>query len=153
MTRRTITLHPLTADAHDEWRDLYRGYAEFYHQPMNDTILAQTWQWLEEGRLHGVIARTADNTAAGLAHWEFILRPLRGTPLAYLHDLYVHTHLRGGGCGGALLAHFTEQARAHGCQTARWLTKADNSIARLLYDKRADAAHEWVMYQQALPPQ
>lgn len=154
MTQRALTLHPIAADDHDDWCALYRGYAEFYQQPMCDATLKQVWQWLGEGRLHGVIARAADtNDAVGLAHWEFLLRPLHGVPLAYLHDLFVHPHLRGGGAGGELLAHFSAQARAHGCRTARWLTKTDNATARRLYDKRADAAEEWVLYQQAIEAQ
>ena len=147
------TAHPirlLRADDYDNWCALYRGYAEFYRQPMTDTILQQVWQWLTDGKLHGAIAETAAGAPAGLAHWEFILRPLRGAPLAYLHDLFVAQAQRGNGYGGQLLAFTGAQAAQRGCQNLRWLTKADNTIARLLYDKKADAAAEWVLYQQTI---
>ena len=151
-THAPITLHAITAADHEDWCALYEGYAKFYRQPMTPAILAQAWQWLQEGRLHGALARCGGQ-AAGLAHWEFILRPLRGVPLAYLHDLYVHSNRRGAGAGRALLLHFRAQAQARGCTTARWLTKGDNLIARALYDQHAQAADEWVMYQQTLDEQ
>lgn len=150
MSGAAFSIHPVTAADHADWCALYQGYADFYRQPMTPAILQQTWQWLQEGSLHAALARNAAGQVAGLAQWEFILRPLRGAPLAYLHDLYVHRHLRGGGAGSALLAHFQAQARARGCTTARWLTKQDNLIARALYDRHAEAASEWVLYQQTL---
>ena len=147
MNSRTIA--PLAADDYSDWSSLYRGYAAFYRQPMTDAVLTRVWQWVAEGRLHGAIARNA-GTAIGIVHWEYILRPLRGATLVYLHDLYVHEHWRGRGGGGALLAHVGRQAKAHGCEAVRWLTKADNTRARRLYDKTATAAADWVLYQQTL---
>lgn len=143
-------LHAPAAADYDEWCALYRGYAEFYRQPMDSAILQQAWQWIGSGQLHAAIARDSGGAAIGLAHWEFILRPLRGAPLAYLHDLFVSAGARNGGCGGALLAHVGAAAKQQGCQHVRWLTKADNATARRLYDKKAAAATDWVMYQQAL---
>lgn len=132
-----------------EWRALYRGYAEFYRQPMNDEILARVWAWVGQGRLVGVMAR-ADGVPAGFAHVEYVLRPLRGQPLAYLHDLFVAKSMRGRGCGRALLAHVRAAAAVRGCGHARWMTKTDNAAARRLYDSCAEVAGEWVVYQQDL---
>lgn len=143
----TPAVHPISADDFEDWCGLYRGYAEFYHQPMNERILQTVWQWLQDGRLHGVIARRADRPA-GFAHWELILRPLRGVPLCYLHDLFVYREQRGHGCGRQLLAQAGAAAQAAGCHDMRWLTQKHNHTARHLYDKTARPAGDWVLYQQ-----
>ncbi|MCH9757642.1 MAG: GNAT family N-acetyltransferase [Proteobacteria bacterium] len=148
-TTNPITLAAITADDYQDWSVLYHGYADFYQQPMNDTILQQTWQFLNNKNLHGAIARDT-HRAIGIAHWEYILRPLLGMSLCYLHDLYITDDKRCQGAGSQLLRYVGKQAQQNNCSQMRWLTKEDNHTARSLYDKVATATTEWVVYQQTI---
>ena len=41
----------LTKTDREDWQSLYRGYADFYHMPMNEDILKSVWLWIFEANI------------------------------------------------------------------------------------------------------
>lgn len=137
----------LTAHQQAAWCTLLAGYADFYQTPPPH---AETvWEWLTAGKLQGAGAENAAGELIGFAHWEYILRPLRGQKLAYLHDLFVQPAARGLGAATQLLEYAVAEAKANGCATLRWATAADNERARRLY-RRVATETQWVIYDKEL---
>ncbi len=141
---------PGEADRAD-WRRLYDGYADFYEMPMTDAVAAATWRWIRDPahEVEGAIARAADGTAVGLAHYRRVPSPLRGTDCGFLDDLYVDPSARGQGIGAALIAHVEKIGRRRGWRRIQWITADDNHRARALYDRVA-AKTSWTVYEIGL---
>jgi len=62
------------------WRELYRGYAEFYEFEQSDEQAARVWSWLHDPahEQRGLVVRDATGSPIGLAHYRPFARPLRG---------------------------------------------------------------------------
>ncbi|MCW2827147.1 MAG: acetyltransferase [Marmoricola sp.] len=56
----------------------------------------------------------------------------------FLDDLFSLPSLRDQGVGRSLIDRLAEIARGHGCAKVRWVTAADNTVARRLYDDVAE---------------
>lgn len=138
---------PTPADRPD-WTRLYQGYAEYYRMPMDDTILATVWDWLQapDGPLQGRLARNADGTAIGLMHFRAMPSPLRGAKIGFLDDLYVDPAHRGSGAVDTMLEALREEAHHQGWPFVRWITKEQNYRARGVYDRHATRT-DWLTYQ------
>ena len=130
-----------------QWRNLYRGYASFYNQPMTDAILDETWSWLTDAShpLDGLVA-VVDSKLAGLAHIRSQPKPLLGRNAGFLDDLFVEPAQRGRGVGRLLLEQVAAVARERQWVNVRWITAQDNTTARRLYDQIAMAT-PWVTYE------
>lgn len=128
----------------DEWRALYRGYAEFYRlsEPMLDTV----WGWLldPDHEVSGLVAEDGGRLV-GLAHYRPFARPLTASIGGYLDDLFVAPEARGTGAGDALLARLRAIAAERGWGVVRWITADDNHRARARYDQVATRTM-WVTY-------
>ncbi len=144
----TITIErPGEADRAD-WLRLFQGYAEFYRVAMDDEIAATTWEWIQDPShvQEGVIARTADGMAVGLAHYRAMPSPLRGIEIGFLDDLFVDPEARGDRIGEALIGHVAAEGRKRGWPKIRWITADDNYRARTLYDRVATKTL-WNVYE------
>lgn len=143
----TLTISvPSKADHHD-WQRLYRGYAEYYGMPMNDSTLATVWEWIQDGeRLQGRLARDANGQAVGLMHFRAMPSPLRGATVGFLDDLFVDPAHRGTGAVDEMMEALREEARQQGWPFVRWITRENNYRARGAYDRRAERT-DWVTYQ------
>ena len=130
-----------------QWQELYSAYAQFYKTPMSTETLNTVWQWLSDNKLRGLGAVNDDQTLIGIAHWAPLLRPLRGAPMGYLHDLFVLPQSRGAGVGAKLIEVVAQDARKDGCDLLRWATAYDNHTAMRLYDHIA-VKTKWVIYEQ-----
>lgn len=142
-----LSVQPLSQGDEAAWRNLYRGYAEFYAVSMNDRILATTWAWLLDPAhpLEGLICLRADQPI-GFAHFRAQPKPLLGEDAGFLDDLFVQPDQRGVGAARLLMNELASVARARGWRTVRWITAADNVRARRLYDRLATQTH-WVTYE------
>lgn len=142
-----LTARPLQPQDETAWRDLYRGYADFYKVPMNDTILAATWSWLmdEWHPLEGLLASQGAE-AIGFAHFRTQPKPLLGEDAGFLDDLFVQPANRGAGAARLLINELATIARARGWKSVRWITAEDNAVARRLYDQ-VSSATSWVTYE------
>ena len=141
---------PAAADK-DGWRRLYDGYAAFYKVPMTDATAETVWGWLHDPdhAVCGLLAKTAEGRAVGLAHYRDMPSPLRGAVIGFLDDLFVDPDLRGSGLAQQLLEEVGRIGAARGWPFYRWITAENNYRARGLYDRTAAKTH-WVTYQYAV---
>ena len=122
----------------EQWKKLYRGYADFYKVEMNDKILAIVWEWLNDinHELKG-IGYEVDGKIVGLAHYRKLLSPLKGKYIGYLDDIFVDPECRGQKIGKKLLNKIKEISKVKNWNLVRWQTDEDNLTAKKLYDKVA----------------
>ncbi len=130
-------VHP--AD-HDEWVELYQGYRAFYHLPPDPEAVETTWGWVSTGQhaFTGLVAVDEGGAVIALANLRDVARPSAGRMGIYLDDLFTSPSARGRGAGSALLARIAELARERGAVVVRWITSANNTTARRLYDQHAE---------------
>jgi GNAT superfamily N-acetyltransferase len=141
-------IRDLRADDFEAWADLYRGYRSFYLLDDDDAIIRRTWGWLiaRDHGLHGIVVEDADGELVALAHLRLFARPSSGSLGLYLDDLFTRADARGTGIGGRILDRCAELAAESGATIVRWITAADNSTARSLYDAKGRATG-WVTYE------
>lgn len=138
-----LVVRPVAEPDRDRWAELYRGYAAFYDVPAPD--LDDLWRRITElGEVECLVAEL-DGDVIGLAHVRAFARPLEGDWAGFLDDLFVDPGRRGSGAGEALLEHLRAIARERGWGVVSWITGADNTVARRLYDRLAEA-QSWVTY-------
>lgn len=144
-----VTIRPVSESDRDAWRELYRGYRDFYRVGHSDDALDTVWSWLHDPahQTRGLVA-VVDGTPRGLAHFRTFARPLAASHGLYLDDLFSAPEARGLGIGTALIAHLAEIARDEGATVVRWITADDNTTARSLYD-RVSRQTPWVTYDLA----
>lgn len=136
-----------------QWRELYRGYAEFYEVQQTDEMAEKVWSWILDpaSEVSALVAVGADSTLIGLAHYRPFARPLRASVGCYLDDLFVAPTSRGGGAVGLLLERLADLARDHGWTVVRWSTAENNYRARSAYDRVAERT-QWITYDLAPAP-
>ena len=111
-----------------EWRVLFDGYADFYSVVMTDTIADTVWGWLHDPNhvLEGLLTRDANGAAVGIAHIRACPRPLGGSEVGFLDDMFVHPEARGSGAADALFAALKDHADSRGWAVIRWITQHFN---------------------------
>jgi len=122
----------------EDWKKLYKGYADFYKVEMNNQILQTVWNWLnnKNHELKG-IGYEIGGKIVGIAHYRKLLSPLKGKYIGYLDDIFVDQEYRGQKIGKKLLNEIKEISKANGWNLVRWQTDEDNFTAKKLYDKVA----------------
>ena len=146
-----LTIAPPVAADKPAWRRLYDAYATFYKVPMNDAIADRVWVWINDPahNLEALVARTPAGGVIGLAHFRAMPRPLTGSTVGFLDDLFVDPDFRGGRVADQLITALAELARQRGWTLIRWLTADDNYRARGVYDRFAKRTM-WITYQMDL---
>lgn len=142
----SVTVRPVTPADESAWRELYRGYRDFYGALHSDAALDTVWSWLHDTshETRGLLA-CVDGVPLGLAHFRTFARPLSASHGLFLDDLFTAPASRGHGLGSALLTRLAEIARDEGATVVRWITAGDNATARSLYDSVAQQT-PWVTY-------
>ena len=142
--------HPTESDK-KEWEQLYRGYAEFYNMPMEQSTLDTVWSWIhnKDKDFFGLIAKDENNQALGLMHCRAMASPLRGAEVGFLDDLFVVPEARGSEVVEALYAELNSLGKQQGWPFIRWITADNNYRARNVYDKISEKT-AWVTYQKAI---
>lgn len=79
------------------WQTLYRGYADFFHVPMNDEILNTVWDRIHDVGMpfFGLIAKDETGNVLGSMPFREIASPLRAAFVGFLDDLFVTPVARG----------------------------------------------------------
>lgn len=149
----SFTVEPPRPEDAARWRELYRGYADFYREPVTDAQLDLVWSWLSDPNhdVKGLLVRDATGTAVGLAHYRPYFRPLAAAVAGHLDDLFIEPSARGTGAVDALLDALRTIARKRGWSKIRWITADDNHRARSKYDQVAERTM-WVIYDMPVPP-
>ncbi len=145
----TLSIRPLTAPDHDDWRRLWAGYLAFYQHTLTESQSDLTFERiLSDFPIWGAIA-SDDDAAVGIVHWLTHPSTWSDEPYCYLEDLFVDPGARASGVGRALIEHVTLWATDHHLPKVYWQTAYTNSTARGLYDKVA--SNEFVVYEVDLP--
>jgi GNAT superfamily N-acetyltransferase len=134
-------IRPLAPSDESAWRDLWRGYLEFYETELPEEIYATSFARLVDPAVtdyHGLVA-LQDGRPVGLAHYIFHRHGWQVEDITYLQDLYVVPETRGTGAGRALIEAVYAAADAAGRPNVYWLTQTFNTTARQLYDRVASA--------------
>ncbi|GAC1341089.1 MAG: GNAT family N-acetyltransferase [Acetobacteraceae bacterium] len=132
-----ISVGPLVAGERARWTELWRAYLAFYGTELPDATYEATWvRLMQDTALHGLAARV-DGEVVGITHFLFHTSAWTTAPICYLQDLFVTAASRGHGAGRALIEAVAERARARASGRLYWLTQADNTTARALYDRLA----------------
>lgn len=144
-----VTVRPIAETDRAAWAELYRGYRDFYNKPPNPAVYDTVWQWLMDPahETRGLVAEL-DGSLVGLGHFRRFARPIDGGSGIYLDDLFTSQAARGHGAGTAILHRLAEIARDEGATLVRWITAADNTTARSVYD-RLTKQTPWVTYDLA----
>ena len=131
----------------ENWKKLYKGYADFYKSPINDIILDTVWSWLMDKKheVKGIVYEIDGNLAA-LAHYRAMPRPLKGKYIGFLDDLYVDPTYRNQKIGQKLMNEIKVISKSEKWDLVRWITRKDNIKAKSLYDKISEKTN-WEVYE------
>jgi GNAT superfamily N-acetyltransferase len=115
------------------WEALFRAYINFYERDEPPATYDRAWnEFLRNDRMHALVAKL-DGELVGITH--FLEHPSTSSAdVCYLQDLFTAPAARGQGVGRALIEAVADHARELGCARLYWQTKADNAVARRLYD-------------------
>ncbi len=149
MTLNQPIVRALEASDEPRWRELFRGYREFYRLEESDAVVSRVWGWLRDPahESQGLVAE-AGNAVVAIAHFRRFSRPSTGTVGIWLDDLFTVPEARGRGVARALISGLQEIAGTDGHSVVRWITAEDNHQAQALYDQVATRTH-WVTYDAA----
>ena len=142
----TVTVRPLDRSDEPRWRELFRGYRQFYRLPESEDVVSRVWGWLTdpEHECEAVVAE-AEEVVVAIGHYRRFSRPSTGTTGVWLDDLFTDPDARGRGAARAVIAHVRGVAGSDGLSVVRWITAEDNHTAQALYDQVANRTH-WVTY-------
>lgn len=122
------------------WRQLWRGYCDFYESPLPDEVTRRTWaRILDPDSAVMCIVAEVEGQVYGFAHCVVHENTWETQPVCYLEDLYVLPSARGRGIGEALIEWLRNAMRAEGWARLYWHTRQDNAQARKLYDRFTEA--------------
>jgi GNAT superfamily N-acetyltransferase len=136
MPTATPTVSPLQAGDRAAWEVLARGYKHFYQTDTTDAEYDTAWRrLLQRDEVHGLGARQGGELV-GIAHYLFHAS-VWSQPVCYLQDLFVAPGLRGRGVARMLILAVGDVARQAHAARCYWMTRENNAVARVLYEKVA----------------
>ena len=140
-------IREIRLDDKEEWKILYKGYADFYKVEMNDKILKTVWEWIHDSN-HDVcgLVYEQDNKIIGIAHYRKMPSPLRGKYIGFLDDLYVDPNHRRNGVGEKIIKEIKVLSKKNNWNLVRWITRDDNIKAKSLYEKLSNNTN-WKVYE------
>jgi GNAT superfamily N-acetyltransferase len=122
------------------WRQMWRGYCDFYNANLADAVTDRTWKRiLDPDSAVMCIVAEVEGQVYGFANCVVHENTWESQPVCYLEDLYVQPAARGHGVGKALIEWLRNAMRAEGWARLYWVTHKDNERARKLYDRFAEA--------------
>ena len=122
----------------EQWKKLYKGYADFYKVEMND----------KSHEVNGLVYEV-DGNIVGLAHYRRMPSPLRGQDIGFLDDLFVDPEHRGQRIGEKLINKLKEISKSKRWNLVRWITREDNLRAKSLYNRVSEKT-TWDVYELKL---
>ena len=133
------------------WRQLWRGYCDFYGASVPEQVTDRTWKRIldPDSQIMCIVAEV-DGQVYGFANCVVHENTFETQAVCYLEDLFVLPSARGHGIGRALIEWLRNSMRAEGWARLYWVTQADNAPARNLYDQftQADGFVRYVIRQR-----
>ncbi|CAG0997818.1 D-amino-acid N-acetyltransferase [Burkholderiales bacterium] len=141
MGEHSVRVRPIRASDERAWRELWRGYCEFYEVALAEDVTRHTFARIADpgSPVSGIVAESVRGDVVGIANYLLHENTWTTTPVCYLEDLFVAPAARGNGAGRALLDWLVSAARENGWSRLYWMTRHDNVTARRLYDHYAKA--------------
>lgn len=145
-----IEIRPAVQADRGAWAALFGDYMAFYGCAASDMALETTWRWIvdPDGPMECLLA-VKDGRVVGFAQYRAVPETLTGNWFGQLDDLYVAPAARRIGVAEALVKRLDAIARERGWFKLAWITAADNTTARGLYDRLGNAS-DWVVYERPL---
>ena len=146
MTTATCIIRAALPSDEPAWRELWKGYCDFYQAQVSDEVTKRTWQRIldPDSQIMCVVAEV-EGQVYGFANCVVHENTWETQAVCYLEDLYVRPGARGRGIGFALIDWLRNAMRAEGWARLYWMTREDNAQARRLYD-RFTQADDFVRY-------
>ena len=140
-------IRQIKTEDRNDWKKLYKSYAEFYEVEMNDKLLQKVWSWLHDKNheVEGLVYVVNENIVA-FAHYRRMPRPLFGKDIGFLDDLFVDPDHRGKRIGEKIINELQKISKSRGWDLIRWTTRNNNIRAKSLYDRVAEKT-SWDMYE------
>jgi GNAT superfamily N-acetyltransferase len=146
----SLQIRPITAADHAAWLPLWQGYQRFYDTEIAAEVSATTWQrFVDPAEPMFAALAWQDGVAVGLVHLIYHRSCWTEADYCYLQDLFVSEQQRGAGAGRQLIEYAYAHAHAAGANRVHWLTQADNSQARQLYERIASCSG-FIQYRHLL---
>ena len=113
----SVTIRDLAASDEPRWRQLWKGYCEFYQTEMADSVTDETWRrLLDDGapEMFSLVAYDDEENVIGFTNC--VVHPITWSEktVCYLEDLFVDPETRNLGAGSALIEAVSERGRAEG---------------------------------------
>ena len=136
-----LAIRPLAAPDEAAWRDLWRGYLDYYETVLPEAVYATTFARLLAGGPGEFRGRMAllDGRPVGLVHFLFHPSSWAEREVCYLQDLFTLPEVRGHGVARALIERVYAEADVNGTPAVYWFTQDFNATARRLYDRIGEA--------------
>ncbi len=135
----TVSVKPVGMGERNAWEPLWQGYLRFYDSAQTPDATDVLWQRLHDPKepMH-VLGAYQGGKLIGITHYIFHRSCWTVGDYCYLQDLFVAPDVRRGGAGRALIEAVFDAAKKAGANRVHWLTREENTQARVLYDKLAD---------------
>jgi ribosomal protein S18 acetylase RimI-like enzyme len=134
-----VEIRPVGPDERDAWQPLWHGYLAFYQATLAPGTDDVTWaRFHDAAEPMYLLGGYVDGWLTGIVQFIYHRSCWTEGDYCYLQDLFVDASARGLGLGRKLIEAVYDRAKADGCGRVHWLTKTDNTTARLLYDRIAD---------------
>ncbi len=145
-----LQIRRVRAEDKARWRDLWRGYRDFYRAAQSDEVDERLWSALlaDDGDIRGYVADRGQGPI-GLVHYVFHATTWSPKAICYLQDLFVSREDRGGGAAKALMLACFEDAKAKDALRVYWQTQEYNAPARSLYDTLTPRS-SFIVYRKEL---
>lgn len=131
----SVAVRPAEAGDEPVWREMWKGYCDFYEEVVEEPVTAATWErLLDPGWPMGALVAVDGDEPVGFANYVVHPRTWSCEPVCYLEDLFVTPAARGRGAGRALIERLVQMGREQGWAHVYWHTRESNAPARALYD-------------------
>ena len=123
----------------ENWKKLYKSYADFYKVPMNIGILDTLWSWIQDdNHIVNGICYELESKIVGIAHYRTMPRPIKGQYIGFFDDLFVKPDFRRKKIAQKLINHLKSLSKDNNWDGIRWITHSSNENAKKLYDTIAN---------------
>ena len=137
----------MTPDEYDQCRELYQGYADFYHVALTKDGAQKIWSWLfDDGHVCTGLVAEKQGQLVEFVHFCGMQSLLNEQMIGFLDDLFVVPDHCSGVAAAVLIKAVQAETKTQGWGVVRWITCDHNYRARGLYDRLSEKTN-WVLYE------
>jgi GNAT superfamily N-acetyltransferase len=130
---------------------MWQKYLNFYQTTLTEEVTNHTINKLLSGDKDAGCLVVCDENDQPIGFLTYIVHfsTWRLNPVCYLHDLFVEENYRKNGAATTLLNKLKEIGNSSNWKSIYWMTKPNNNIARIFYEKVAQGEN-WIRYAMPL---